>query len=84
MGSGVTAIAKHAAVTNGSAPGTTDLRQLIANILLERSGDAMRAAARVEVSRAKLRERASLPADNWATKAAVAVSATAAPTRLVI
>ena len=77
------AVARHPAVTNGSAPGAAELLQLSANILLERIGDAILAAARVDVSKARLRDRASLPADERATRAAVAVSATAAPHRFV-
>ena len=61
----------------------TDLER-IANILLDRSGEAILAAALVDVSSARLRERASLPTDERATSAAVDVSATAAPARLVM
>ena len=80
-GSGATATAKHAAVKNGSDPGTTDALQLSSNSLLERSGVAILAAARVDVRSARLRERASLSGEELATSAAVAVSATEAPTR---
>ena len=82
-GSGATASAQQAAVTNGSAPGATEPLQLSSNILLESSGDTILAAALVDVSRPRLRARASLPADERATRVAVAVSATAAPTRVV-
>mmetsp|Transcript_50665 Transcript_50665/g.83997 ORF Transcript_50665/g.83997 Transcript_50665/m.83997 type:complete len:106 (-) Transcript_50665:66-383(-) len=84
IGSGATVIAKHAAVTNGNAPGATDPLQLISNILLARSGEAIRAAALVDVKMAKLRERTFLPADERATRLAVAVSAAAAPARFIM
>ena len=88
MGSGATASPQHAAVTKGSAPGASTAKepdeQLSANILLERIGDAILAAARVDVRRARFRERASLPSEDRATRAAVAVSAMAAPMRFVM
>ena len=84
IGSGATAMAKHAAVTNGRAPGAIDPLQLSSNILLERSGVKILAAALVDVRRARLRERSSLPSDERATRAAVAVSATAAPARFIM
>ena len=83
-GSGATAMARTAAVTKGSAPGVRPPLQLTSNILLETSGDATLAAARVDVRSARLRERASRSGDELATRLAVAVSATAAPTRFVM
>ena len=82
MGNGATAIAKQAAVTNGRAPGYLNPAQLHSNILPERIGVRTLAAALVDVSSARLRERASLLCDEHATSVAAEVSATAAPIRL--
>mmetsp|Transcript_27745 Transcript_27745/g.46045 ORF Transcript_27745/g.46045 Transcript_27745/m.46045 type:complete len:91 (+) Transcript_27745:94-366(+) len=90
MGNGAAAKQKQAAVTNGRAPQGTytppmnDLRQLSSNNLLEIRGVKILAAARVDVSSARFRDRSSLPMDDDATKAAVDVSATAAPARLIM
>ena len=78
------AVARHPAVTNGSAPGAIAEPQLSAYILVETSGDAILAAALVDVRRARLRDRDSRSADERATSAAVAVSATPAPIRLTM
>lgn len=96
-GNGATARQKHAAVANGSAPlgippTNNDneelvlllLLQLNSNILLDRSGVNILAAARVDVNKARFFERLSLSVDELATNAAVDVSAIAAPIRFII
>ena len=83
LGNGATAMQRQPAVTNGRAPGATELCMLSSNSLPETSGEKILAAARVLVKKAKLRERSSRFVEELATKAAVDVSAIAAPALLI-
>ena len=79
LGNGATAMQRQPAATNGKAPGATELCMLSSNNFPETKGENMRAAARVLVSKARLRDRSSRFAEELATNAAVDVSAIAAP-----
>ena len=79
LGNGATAMQRQPAAMNGKAPGATELCMLSSNNLPESRGEKILAAARVLVSRARLRDRSSLLAEELATNAAVDVSAIAAP-----
>ena len=74
---------KPAATTNGSAPGATFALHPNSNNLLESNGEKILAAARVDVNKPRLRERFAL-LDVLATRAAVDVSAMAAPARFIM
>ena len=80
-GSGATAKHKLGAIRYGSAPGAAVLLQLSWYNCPETRGLNIRAADRVDVRRPRLRERSSLALKDAATRAAVDVSAIAAPAR---
>mmetsp|Transcript_36215 Transcript_36215/g.108511 ORF Transcript_36215/g.108511 Transcript_36215/m.108511 type:complete len:117 (-) Transcript_36215:554-904(-) len=85
LGSGATAKQKEDASTKGSAPGATAPAQMLSSKSLpEIRGLNILAAARVEVNNPRLRDRSSLLPDALATRAAVDVSATAAPMRFIM
>ena len=79
LGNGATAKQRPPAITKGREPGATELCIESSNNFPESSGETILAAALVLVSRARLRDRSSRFAEELATRAAVDVSAMAAP-----